>query len=108
MASVAVWERRDACNVVFESHGNFIGRVVIVCVPIADIIQQVPKFGGYLPFVNTNVFVGFAKRTCHANINIQAFMHYADEMFRESISLLFGLFSSETETFALLENDTFA
>jgi hypothetical protein len=71
----------DKAKRIILEHGNFIGWVGIVFVPIADVIQQVPQLGGYLPFVYTNVLVGFAKLTCPCPyIGIHAFMHHADEL----------------------------
>ena len=85
MPAVAVGDEMDAYDAVFEPHGNFIGWVGIVSVLMADVIQQVLQHCGYLPFVYTNVLVGFAKFTCPCPyIGIHAFMHHADELFRKN------------------------
>jgi hypothetical protein len=82
MPAIAICKAMDAYNAVFEPHRHFIGWICVMFVPVTHIIQQVPQFGRYLPFVCTNILISFTKYSCPSPyISIHASVHHPHKLF---------------------------
>ena len=89
MATLSIRKKVNEYETVVKSYGRFVWDICLVCCPVADVFQKISELDANLKRVNTNIFLGPAKRSRPSPyLTKQVFMEIEHKSFRKHVNAL--------------------